>query len=92
MANQFSVLENRLKTFETGNEQKLENMRQTIEKQLAAIQQDNNRKLDEMRQTVDEKLQKTLEDKMTQSFQMCIRDRVNSVLRWDQVMKEYADQ
>ena len=68
--NQFSVLENRLKTFETGNEQKLENMRQTIEKQLAAIQQDNNRKLDEMRQTVDEKLQKTLEDKMTQSFQL----------------------
>ena len=80
MANQFSVLENRLKTFETGNEQKLENMRQTIEKQLAAIQQDNNRKLDEMRQTVDEKLQKTLEDKMTQSFQL-VNDRLEQVYK-----------
>ena len=80
MANQFSVLENRLKTFETGNEQKLENMRQTIEKQLAAIQQDNNRRLDEMRQTVDEKLQKTLEDKMTQSFQL-VNDRLEQVYK-----------
>ena len=86
MANQFSVLENRLKTFETGNEQKLENMRQTIEKQLAAIrkltelQGDNNRKLDEMRQTVDEKLQKTLEDKMTQSFQL-VNDRLEQVYK-----------
>ncbi len=80
MANQFSVLENRLKTFETGNEQKLENMRQTIEKQLTAIQQDNNRRLDEMRQTVDEKLQKTLEDKMTQSFQL-VNDRLEQVYK-----------
>lgn len=80
MANQFSVLENRLKTFESGNEQKLENMRQTIEKQLTAIQQDNNRRLDEMRQTVDEKLQKTLEDKMTQSFQL-VNDRLEQVYK-----------
>ncbi len=60
MASQFSILENRLKTFEAGSEQKLENMRQTIEKQLTAIQQDNNRRLDEMRQTVDEKLAENL--------------------------------
>ena len=37
---------------------------------LSYIQEDNNKKLDAMRQTVDEKLQKTLEEKMTQSFQL----------------------
>lgn len=80
MANQFSVLENRFKTLEASNEQKLENMRQTIEKRLTAIQQDNNHRLDEMRQTVDEKLQKTLEDKMTQSFQL-VNDRLEQVYK-----------
>ncbi|WP_367925454.1 DNA recombination protein RmuC [uncultured Ruthenibacterium sp.] len=50
------------------NEQKLENIRATMEKRLAALQLENTQKLEEMRQTVDEKLQKTLEDKLHQSF------------------------
>ncbi len=62
--------ENRLKTFEVNNEQKLEAIRQTMERRLYQLQTENNQRLDEMRQIVDEKLQKTLENKMTQSFQL----------------------
>ncbi len=65
-----SQLETRFKTFELGNEQKLEAIRQTMERRLFQLQTENNQRLDEMRQIVDEKLQKTLETKMTQSFQL----------------------
>ena len=73
-------LEGRFKTFEASNEQKLENMRGTIEKRLSYIQQDNNEKLEAMRKTVDEKLQKTLEDKMTQSFRL-VNERLEQVYK-----------
>lgn len=77
---QFKQMENRLKTFEANNEQKLENIRSAVEKRLQYIQQDNNEKLEEMRKTVDEKLQKTLEDKMTQSFQL-VNERLEQVYK-----------
>jgi DNA recombination protein RmuC len=51
------------------NEQKLENIRETVEKRLTALQEENGKKLDEMRNTVDEKLQKTLEERISKSFQ-----------------------
>ena len=60
----------RFKTFEAGNEQKLEAIRETIERRLTRLQADNNEKLDQMRVVVDEKLQQTLESKMTQSFRL----------------------
>lgn len=72
--------EERFKTFETVNEQKLENMRQTIEKKLSSIQEDNNKKLDDMRKTVDEKMQKTLEDKMNKSFAI-VSERLEQVYK-----------
>ncbi len=50
------------------NEQKLHQIRETIEKRLTSLQEENTKKLDEMRMTVDEKLQKTLEDRISQSF------------------------
>ena len=52
----------------TTSENKLENIRTTVEKSIQSLQQDNSKKLDEMRQVVDEKLQKTLDDKLAQSF------------------------
>lgn len=73
-------METRLKTMETVNEQKLENMRGTIEKKLSGIQEDNNKKLDDMRKTVDEKLQKTLDEKMSQSFKI-VSERLEQVYR-----------
>jgi len=81
--NQFAAAaqsETRFKTFETNNEQKLEAIRQTIERRLYQLQTENNQKLDEMRQVVDEKLQKTLESKMTQSFQL-VNERLEQVYK-----------
>lgn len=73
-------LEERFKTFSLENEQKLDIIRSTVEKRLTYMQEDNNRKLDEMRKTVDDKLQKTLEDKMNQSFAL-VNERLEQVYK-----------
>ena len=75
-----STTEERLKTFSVENEKKLENIRQTVETKLTDIRKENNQKLDEMRTIVDEKLQKTLEDRMTKSFQM-VSERLEQVYK-----------
>ncbi len=80
LANSMTQMETRLKTLETLNEQKLENMRITIEKKLSYIQEDNNKKIEDMRKTVDEKLQKTLDDKMSQSFKL-VSERLEQVYK-----------
>lgn len=80
MATMMTQLENRFKTFETTNEQKLDAMRNTISQNLQYMQEDNNKRLETIRQTVDEKLQKTLEDKMTQSFQL-VNERLEQVYK-----------
>lgn len=61
-------------------EQKLENIRQSVEKSLTNLRQENQEKLDGIRQTVDEKLQKTLEDRLTKSFQL-VSDRLEQVYK-----------
>lgn len=84
-------LEERMKTFSLQNEQKLENIRQTVDKQLTenretvekrlfAMQNDNNRQLEEMRKTVDERLEKSLEDKMNKSFSI-VSERLEQVYK-----------
>ena len=47
----------------------LKEVRLSVEKQLHAIREDNSRQLEEMRKTVDEKLQKTLNERLSQSFE-----------------------
>lgn len=79
-SDKMAQLETRFKTFSLENEQKLDMIRSTVEKRLAFMQEDNNRKLDEMRQTVDDKLQKTLEDKMNQSFAL-VNERLEQVYK-----------
>lgn len=76
----FLNLENRFKTLEVTNEQKLDNIRSTMEKNLTNIREDSNRRLEDMRAIVDEKLQKTLEEKMTQSFQL-VNERLEQVYK-----------
>ncbi len=71
-------MENRFKTFEQTNEQKLEAMREVMVKSLTAMQEDNTKKLDDVRKTVDEKLQKTLEEKMNESFKV-VSERLEQV-------------
>ena len=52
------------------NENKLELIRQTTTSMLEKLQKDNADKLEKMRETVDEKLNKTLEERLTQKFQL----------------------
>jgi DNA recombination protein RmuC len=52
------------------NENKLELIRQTTMSMLEKLQKDNAEKLEKMRETVDEKLNKTLEERLTQKFQL----------------------
>ena len=75
-----SQMENRFKTFEQSNEQKLEGMRDIMMKSLLKIQEDNSKKLEDMRKTVDEKLQKTLEEKMSESFKV-VSERLEQVYK-----------
>ena len=73
-------LEQRLGTFSSDNQQKLEQIRQTVEKRLEFIRDENSQKLEQMRATVDEKLQKTLEEKMTRSFSL-VTERLEQVYK-----------
>ena len=73
-----SQMENRFKTFEQTNEQKLEAMREVMMKSLLKMQEENEKKLEDMRKTVDEKLQKTLEEKMSESFKV-VSERLEQV-------------
>lgn len=75
-----SHIEERFKTFSLENEQKLENIRRSMELKLAEIREDSNKQLTEMRMTVDEKLQKTLEEKMNQSFAL-VNERLEQVYK-----------
>ena len=71
-------LDDRFAAFQKQNEEKLSEMRQTLEKKVGDMQTSNEKKLDEMRQTVDEKLQKTLEERLNQSFKL-VSDRLEQV-------------
>ncbi len=58
----------------------LKHINDTMENRLISIQRDNEKKLEQMRETVDEKLQKTLEDRIGQSFKM-VSDRLEQVYK-----------
>ncbi len=63
-------LSKQLETLTSTNETKLELVRQTTMQMLEKLQKDNAEKLEKMRETVDEKLNKTLEERLTQKFQL----------------------
>ena len=63
-------LTKQLQTLTLTNENKLESIRQTTTSMLEKLQKDNAEKLEKMRETVDEKLNKTLEERLTQKFQL----------------------
>ena len=62
----------------TAINENLENIRRAMVTQLSGIREENNRQLEQMRQTVDEKLQQTLNERITQSFQL-VNDRLEQV-------------
>lgn len=49
--------------------EQVKELRETVENQLKSIQTDTNKQLNQMRETVDEKLQKTLNERLSQSFE-----------------------
>ena len=66
----FSDFEKNQHTQNTSSSEKLDGLKQTLETSIKNLQEGNEKKLEEMRNTVDEKLQKTLETRLTQSFEL----------------------
>ena len=62
---------------ESANE-KLSEVRSALEISVRSMQESNEKKLEEMRKTVDEKLEKTLETRLTQSFNL-VSERLETV-------------
>ena len=75
---QTTAINQQFRTFSEQNTAALNAIRATVQGQLEAMQKDNHAQLDQMRQTVDEKLQKTLNDRITQSFQL-VNERLQEV-------------
>jgi len=73
----------------TAVNENLESIRKAMVTQLGGIREENNRQLEQMRQTVDEKLQKTLNDRITQSFQL-VNERLEQVYAGLGEMKSLA--
>lgn len=86
---QLSDILNRLNNVLQTNEQSMKNAINVIENGLIRLQQDNEKKLEQMRQTVDEKLNVSLENRLTQSFNI-INERLQSVYEGIGVMKQLA--
>lgn len=80
VTDQLSQFERRLHGFTAETTQNLENIRVTVDQNLRAMQADNNKKLDDMRQIVDEKLQKTLSERMNESFRL-VNERLEQVYK-----------
>ena len=80
LTDQLGRFETRLQGFTAETKQDLENIRVTVDKNLRAMQEDNNKKLDDMRQIVDEKLQKTLSERMNESFKL-VNERLEQVYK-----------
>lgn len=70
----------RLEHMQAATERRLDVMRNVVEGRLGDIQTDNTQKLDEMRVIVDEKLQRTINQRMNESFQM-VNERLEQVYR-----------
>ena len=62
-------VDDNMKATSQASTEQLGKVRETVDKQLSDMRKENEAKLEQMRQTVDEKLQKTLDERMTQSFQ-----------------------
>jgi DNA recombination protein RmuC len=59
-----------LENLTASNEKKFDFIRSSMLEALTSMQKDNAEKLEKMRETVDEKLNKTLEERLTQKFQL----------------------
>ncbi|HPT48760.1 MAG TPA: DNA recombination protein RmuC [Accumulibacter sp.] len=79
-AQQLETFAQQLARLTDSNEQRFEQLRQTLESRLGAIQADNALKLEDIRRTVDEKLHATLEQRLGDSFKL-VSERLEQVHR-----------
>ena len=80
MKNIGTTLDKNLNSMSDKNEKKLDEMRGIIDSKITSLQEDNHRQLDKMRETVDDKMQKTLENRISQSFQI-VNERLEQVYK-----------
>lgn len=63
-------LDSRLSSIQRGNSENIEKVNATLESKMKSLQESNEKRLEQMQGVVDEKLQKTLETRLTQSFEL----------------------
>ena len=78
-----------LENMSSGNERRLESMRETVGRNLTDLRKENSERLEQMRETVDEKLHSTLEKRLSQSFGL-ISEQLESVYKGLGEMKKLA--
>ncbi len=75
---QLQTFQEQLSKLTTGNELRLDKLRETVDEKLRQLQADNAEKLEKMRVTVDEKLHQTLETRLGESFKL-VSERLEQV-------------
>lgn len=80
VADSLRTVSDSLKNYSMQSEQRLDGIRSTVERRLSAMQADNSEQLGRIRETVEEKLQKTLNDRLSQSFGL-VNERLEQVYR-----------
>jgi DNA recombination protein RmuC len=84
-----SQVDSRLSAIQRGNAENLEKVNATLERKMQALQESNEKRLEQMQGVVDEKLQKTLETRLSQSFEL-VSKQLESVGRGLGEMKALA--
>lgn len=80
LSESIAQFDERFAAFSLQNAQALADIRSGVEHSIKALQEDNAKQLDRMRETVDEKLQKTLDERLNQSFAV-VSERLEQVYK-----------
>ena len=80
VANRLSELDKQFSAMREQNRAEQEQLRRIMEEKMGAMQAQNAQQLEKMRETVDEKLQKTLNERISQSFKL-VNERLAEVYR-----------
>ncbi len=80
LAENIARFDERFAAFSLQNAQALAEIRAGVEHSIKSLQEDNAKHLDRMRETVDEKLQKTLDERLNQSFAV-VSERLEQVYK-----------
>jgi len=82
-------VDSRLSSIQRGNAENIDKINTTLENKMKSLQESNEKRLEQMQGVVDEKLQKTLETRLTQSFEL-VSKQLESVQQGLGEMKNLA--